>query len=232
MEENVLDFSLINCNQNAIDNFSPEQILASDVVLISIIIDKSGSVDKHSSKLVDCVNMYINDMKNSHHANKILVQIIEFNEKVDIVHGFKPISQMSTYSLNCGGLTALYDAVHLSLANSCDYQRNLTDPSNSLDCKNIVLIITDGGDNSSKSGPRDCFNIIDLIKKEEINYNSFSALLVGVGPENTHIFEKAAKDMGIEKVKVITDSTKDIKDTIGLLSASTSSVAAGGNVTF
>lgn len=231
MEENILDFSGLNMGSGTLDNFNVDDVMASEVILITLCIDKSGSVSSYAKELSDCVNGYVSEMKNSHHAPKILVQLIEFDSNVDIIHGYKPISEMGSINIKAGSCTALYDAVLVAMKNSLSYQTKLQDDAG-LDCKNIVFIVTDGGDNNSNSRPEESKAIIDQIIREEKNFNSFCSIIVGVGESNRSCFEKAQKEMGIQNLKVISDSAKAIRDVIGMLSASTSSAAAGSAVTF
>ena len=230
MEEELMDLSSLQFN-GTLNNFDPDNIMSSEVVLITLVIDKSYSVATFGSELKKCLTDYINEMKNSHHASKILVQTILFGEKVEIENGYRPISEIQDFNFKINGSgTALYDGVLVAMTNSLDYQNSLRDSG--LDCKNIVFVITDGCDNSSSHRPDEVKKLHEKLMTEEINMGSFSSILVGVGKSNESYFTEAKEDMGILNIKTITDSAKDIRSVIGMLSASTSSVAGGGAVIF
>lgn len=210
-------------------NFDPDSIATSETVLITLVIDTSGSVHSFESELKSCINGYVEEMRKSHHANKILVQVIKFNSTVTI-EGFKPIASLDPIEFHPNGSTALYDATIVALDNSLKYQENLVDVG--VSAKLIVFIVTDGNDNESKNSPAKAKALVDQLIVNEANMNDFTSILVGVGESNRRNFEKAAREMGISQVKVISDSSKDIRDAIGMLSASTSSAAQNQQFNF
>lgn len=211
-------------------NYSPEQLGVEETINAVFIIDKSGSVFKYVDELNNAWNEFITRMQKSHHANKIMVSVIEFNHNVDVVHGFRPISELKPIDMRprIDGTTALYNAVETGLKNALDYRKDLE--NSGVNCKTLLFVITDGDDNQS-GGPPAAAKVKDLIQEllqEERNFMSFESILFGVGEEAK--FEEAQQLMGIKHLAKVGTSADDIRKMIGMISQSITSASAGQNI--
>jgi len=210
-------------------NFNPEEIEVDETINAVFVIDTSYSVEIYINELNAAFNDFTESMQKSHVADKLFVSTVEFDKKVRISSGFRPVTSIPVmdFSKNLGGWTSLYDAVHTGLKNALDYRENLE--NSGVETKTLLFVITDGEDNSSTSPPSKVKNIISKLNKEEKSAFSFTSVLFGLG--NQANFKKAQKDMGIEHLAQIGTSGDEIKRMIGFISQSISSVSAGKSLT-
>ncbi len=210
-------------------NFNPEEIEVDETINAVFVVDTSYSVSTYVKELNAAFNDFTESMQKSHVADKLFVSIVEFDKRVRVSSGFRPVTSVPVmdFSKNLGGWTSLYDAVFTGLTNALDYRENLE--NSGVETKTLLFVITDGEDNSSQNPPGKVKNIISKLKMEEKSAFSFTSVLFGLG--NQANFEKAQKDMGIEHLAKIGTSGDEIKRMIGFISQSISSVSAGKSLT-
>ena len=130
-----------------------ESLGAAEYTLVSIIVDASSSVANFKDELESCIQEILKSCKYSPRAENLLVRLVQFNNSLEEIHGFKLLEQcnLDDYSnvLRVGGMTALYDATENSISATFDYGSQLTE--NDFDANGIVFVITDGGENRSTS---------------------------------------------------------------------------------
>lgn len=213
-------------------NFDPQEISSDETINAVLIVDVSPSVDSYINDLNAAFKDFIEEMQRSHVAEKLMVSIIEFNEKINVLSGFQPVSSIDTKKIvfrPCGSGTALYDAVLSGITNAVNYRTNLE--NSGVNCKTLIFTITDGGDNSSRNNAAKVKNALEDILKDEKNSFSFESILFGVG--NDADFENAQKGMGIKHLARIGNTGKEIRKMIGFISASISkSSGANAQVVF
>jgi hypothetical protein len=164
-------------------NFSatkPEVLGATEYTLCSIIVDISGSVSPFSNELLEVVKSVVEACQKSPRADNLLLRLVSFNDSVMEVHGFVPISSInpSDYqALQCGGMTALFDATYEGIGATLSYGQKLVDQD--FDVNGIIFCIGDGWDNSSTMSPRAIKDLVDkAVIGEEIE--SLLTILVGI----------------------------------------------------
>jgi uncharacterized protein YegL len=206
-------------------NFNPDEIQVDETINAVFCVDTSSSVGSYVKELNYAFNEFTEAMKKSHIADKLMVSVIEFNSKVNIQCGFKPIStfQKVDFSKKIGGMTALYDGVLLGIKNALAYRQNLE--NSGINTKTIIYVITDGADNVSVNSANMIAKEIADQKKDERGAFSFSSILFGVG--NQADFQAAQQEMGIEHLAKIGTSGAEMKKMIGFISQSISSMSAG-----
>ncbi len=206
-------------------NYNPDEIDTDETINAVFVIDTSYSVIDYVNELNFAFNDFTESMQKSHIAEKLFVSIIEFNDKVTVSNGFRPISSIPPmdFSNRLGGWTALYDAVDLGLRNALDYRENLE--NSGIETKTLLFVITDGEDNKSKIAPHTIKKKMKVMKKDERSAFSFTSILFGVGYKAN--FEKAKNDMGIEHIAEIGTSGDELKKMIGFISQSISNVSSG-----
>lgn len=222
--------STVDYNYNY-GNYNPENLGVEETVNAVFCIDKSGSVLDYVDEMNKAWNEFIERMQKSHHANKIMVSVVEFNHNVDVLHGFRPISELKPVDMRprIDGRTALYEAVGAALKNALDYRRDLE--NSGVNCKTLLFVITDGDDNASSGGDSAAAKVKDQIQellKEERNYMSFESILFGVG--NQAKFEEAQQLMGIKNLAKVGTTPDEIRRMIGIISQSVTSASTGQGV--
>lgn len=218
----------MNFNLN-FKNFNPEEINVEETINLVFIRDNSPSMERNNAinELNKAYNEFLNEMKNSHLGEKIMVSDIEFNEHINIIHGFKRIADVNDInSTTSGRATALYDAVHSGIKNAMEYRTQLE--STGINCKTLVFVITDGEDNVSSTSPSEIKNMINDILKDEKNTLSFTTILFGIGDSN--YFEHAQQEMGIQNLATLSHTAKDIRKMINFISQSVSKSSSGQKV--
>lgn len=128
----------------------PDKLSSTEYTLVSLVLDKTGSVSGFAPQLLDVKKSIIQACRKSPRANFLLFRNTEFNDSVEEVHGFLELQTIdeNQYQVpQCTGLTALYDAVFSAVAASNLYAKDLTDKE--FGVNSIVFVITDGDDNRS-----------------------------------------------------------------------------------
>ncbi len=214
------NFNLPDFNINY-GNFDPREISSDETINAVLIIDVSPSVSSYVNEMNAAFKDFLEEMQRSHVSEKLMVSIVEFNEKSNVRSGFQPVISIDPASIDfrpCGRGTALYDAVLAGLTNAITYRFNLE--NSGVNCKTLVFIITDGEDNASKNSASSVKNVMDDLLHQEKNAFDFESILFGVG--NDADFERAQKEMGIKHLAKIGHTGKEIRKMIGFISASIS----------
>jgi Ca-activated chloride channel homolog len=115
---------------------------------VGILVDTSGSMDMKLSRSRAAAREFLKTMNQEDEGF-----LIEFNDSVEMMHGFtndfKEIDENLNH-LNPKGLTALFDALHTGL-------REMHKARNS---RKALLMISDGGDNHSRYTAEDIASIV------------------------------------------------------------------------
>jgi len=121
---------------------------------IVCIVDRSGSMGNIRADAQGGLNSFIKEQADLGKAN---LTIVEFDAVVNTVCDQVDINEAEEYELHPRGSTALLDAIGLVVGDAPKY--------NTDDGKTIVVIVTDGGENSSQEWTRD--KIFDLITERK-----------------------------------------------------------------
>jgi len=163
----------------------PEDLGAAEYTLVTIVTDTTGSVAGFENTLRNAVIDAVHACGKSPRADNLLVRFVTFSTELHEVHGFKTLRQIDPHQdyqpLQCGGMTALYDASKEAISATDAYAKILTE--NDFDVNGIVFIITDGMDNRSRYGRTDIANVIQKVKRDE-SLESLLAILIGVNAED------------------------------------------------
>ncbi len=170
-----------------------EDIVASDVTLVTLLVDASSSI--HDRGLEDAVregqNLLVDALGETREKESILMALWTFNDDVRVVHsyvGLGDVTRLDQHTYRGLGCTRLYDTWCDALLANVAYAEQLR--SSGTPCKSVVVIITDGEDVGSKRRVSDCERISrDLLASEQ-----FTLAFVGVGAAD---FQKVAKEMGV-----------------------------------
>jgi hypothetical protein len=126
---------------------------------IILIVDRSGSMSSIREDAQGGINTFIKEQQKEGNANLTLV---EFDQQIDAVYKQTDIKNVNDYELMPRGGTALYDAIGATLANA---------DSVATTGKKIVVIVTDGGENSSREWTQEAiFDRIDSLKENDWDF--------------------------------------------------------------
>ncbi len=171
-----------------------EDIVASDVTLITVLIDASSSIA--SSGLEDAVrdgqNALIDAFRDSKEKDSVLLALWTFGSDVNVVHSYVPIddaTRLDASNYAGAGATRLYDTWVDALAANVAYAEQLR--ASGTPCKSVAVVVTDGADCGSRRRATDCARISkDLLASER-----FQLAFVGVGADAD--FRPTARSMGV-----------------------------------
>lgn len=200
---------------------------ASEYTLVSIAQDFSISVGGFKKEMEKCLKEIIAACVKSKRCDNLMLRLQGFNSSLIEVHGFKPLGDcnQSDYDdcINIGGATALYDATENAVEALGIYGQDLVD--NEYDVNAILIVITDGDDNSST-------NTIDQIKQafQKINKSeaieSIVSILVGVNVDSDidQLLQNFKDDVGFDQyVGVDNADAKTLAKIANFVSSSISS---------
>ena len=171
-----------------------DDIVASDVTLVTLLVDASSSI--HQRGIEDAVregqNMLVDALSQSRERDSMLMALWTFNDELRVVHsyvGVDDVTRLDASSYQAAGCTRLYDAWCDALAANVAYAQRLRDAGTP--CKSVVVIVTDGEDVGSRRLVSDCASLSrDLLASEQ-----FTLAFVGVGTDVD--FHAVARAMGV-----------------------------------
>lgn len=135
-----------------------------DLTDITLVVDRSGSMESCKTEAQGGINAFIADQKTK--AGEAVFSLLQFDTEYDYVFHSKPIKQVEKYELVPRGMTALLDAVGKAInetgtrlaAISEDQRPGLV----------VIAIITDGQENSSHEFTRAV--IKTMIERQQKDY--------------------------------------------------------------
>jgi hypothetical protein len=156
---------------------------ASEYTLVAIAADETGSVASFARQIEKTIQEVVKACRYSARADNLMLRTVVFNNNEDVreVHGFKPLSECDVAAYdNClqpGGMTNLYDASYSCASSLNQYGEELSKQDYGVN--GIVIVITDGDDNASKTTPNMLKDVIAQgISGEHLE--SCVSILVGV----------------------------------------------------
>ena len=180
-----------------------ERIGATEYTLATIVVDVSGSVTNYKKEMEDAIKEIIASFENSPRKDYLMIRIVTFDTQMKELHGFKLLADCNpddyTDCLKIGGCTALFDASNNAIAATNDYAKKLY--GQDFDVNAIVVIITDGDDNSSNEATAATVKTTLGASVREESLESMLSILVGVGvsdyPELQDYLNDFKKEAGI-----------------------------------
>jgi len=180
---------------------SVDDVTASDVVLVTQMIDDSGSISgcNNEKHVRDGHNLALEALINSKQKDSILALTRYLNGLV--LFPYRPIEQAikmdSKNYIACGG-TPLYDEIIVLLGTVLAKSQEFA--NNGVPVRTITLITTDGRDeHSKKSKPKDVATVIkDMLKSES---HIIAAMGIDDGETN---FREVFAEMGVLEKWILT----------------------------
>lgn len=242
MNEAISDGLLSSSSQATLSNFpdlnaqiqqglgvTPDEIATKDVVLVSMLIDDSGSIRfaSQSDAVRQGHNLVLDSIQESKQEDNVLVHVRYLNGTVLTPYvRVQDAAKMTTHNYNPNGGTPLYDETVVFLASiAAKYQEF---QSAAVPCRCITLIVTDGVDEHSyRSNDRDVKHIVtDLLKTED-----HIIATMGIGDDKDQ-WDPVFEGMGIPEDWRLTPSTSghDIRAAFSMFSKSAVRVSQSGVV--
>lgn len=196
-----------NAKGIAFSGVRPSDLGATDYTLVTIVRDKSGSVSNFKDALVKSTREAVRACGLSPRASNLLLRVVDFNDNVEEVHGFKELRQIDAdkeYDMRCYGSTALHDAVINAAKATQGYGKTLFD--NDFGVNSIIFIETDGEENASNAVKVESVKIAidELIQSEVVE--SCIIILIGVNAGRCSTYLKGFQTkVGINKYIDIKD---------------------------
>lgn len=194
---------MVDCNCDSCQNYKP---LSNDLI-VTFVLDCSGSMQSVRLKTIEMVNEYIKAQKAE--DGKTLFNFLLFNSNVETVRNAQDIDTFEPLTVANyipSGWTALYDAIGQGIVNTDSLITKLSKKECSVP-KVLFVIVTDGMENASKK--HNLTSIRDLITDREGKGWSFAYLganqdawLVGsqFGITAGHSFNFDANPIGIRSM--------------------------------
>ena len=174
-----------NMQTTQVANFSfsgvrPEKLGSTEYTLVTLVIDKTGSVNGFEQQLLSMKQAVIEACHRSPRADYLMLRCTEFNDSVDEEHGFTELTRVDPARYRapqCTGSTALYDATCNAVIATNEYARMLSDQDFSVN--GLVVVVTDGDNNSSHHTAKDvAAEVVRGVRQEWLE--SLNVILVGV----------------------------------------------------
>lgn len=163
-----------------------DELGATEYTLATIVVDTSSSVYQFESDLEKTLKEAVRALQYSPRADNLMLRVLKFDSRHEEIHGFKLLENinLSDYDgvLRCGGSTALFDASVDSIEAIKNYAKQLN--SQDVDVNGIVIVLTDGDDNSSSLGVQSVGQAKHACLQEEA-LESVLSILVGVNVQST-----------------------------------------------
>lgn len=171
-----------------------EEIEASEVTLVTILLDASSSMMTRGLEQAACegYNSLLQTFANSEESENILVALWLFHDGQQVIHSYVSLDEaarLNKQNYQPGGTTHLYDTWCKALGANVAYAQQLRDSGTP--CRSIVVVITDGEDVGSQRRLSHCRQL----SKDLLDSERFVLAFVGLGAE-TH-FRWVAQQMGI-----------------------------------
>jgi hypothetical protein len=215
-----------------------DKLTATEYTLAVIAADGSGSTNAFRPQMEKTIRDAVEGCQKHARGDNMMIRLTEFDDSLEERHGFKMVKQcnLADYSgcMKLGGSTALYDSAHNAVESLLDYAKRLHDQD--YDVNAIVIVLTDGGDNASRFGPREIRKLVDRARQEEY-LESLWMILVGINPgkdrQLTDYLDKFAREAGFDQYLDLADTSADRFAKLGgfisqSISSQSSSLGTGG----
>jgi len=146
-----------------------DDVLASEVVLVTQLIDDSSSIAYNNNTKVVCDghNLVIEALEGSKQNDGILAHATALNSGV--LYPYQSIDPGIHLGMNYQphGNTPLYDQTIVTLATVLAKSKEFTD--NGVACRTVTLLVTDGADVGSSARASDVKKVVDDMLRQEMH---------------------------------------------------------------
>ena len=178
---------------------SVDDVTASEVVLLTQLLDDSSSISSGGNTQVVCDghNLVLEALEGSNQNDGILAHATTLNSGT--LYPYQPIDSHIRLGANYSprGTTPLYDQAIVALATVIAKAKEFTD--NGVACRTVTLIMTDGCDVGSRARPSDVAKVVGDMLRQETHIIS----AMGINDGHTD-FKKVFANMGIQDEWILT----------------------------
>lgn len=225
MNQDVSDLLVHNLSDQTLQATTqavdPSELDTEQVTLVTFVVDASSSMSSHRQTMIDALNAIIKDLQGYKQSDQMLVSSWQFDTTSKLLFAAKKIADVTddfnSYAPN--GYTALYDSLEDALTAGRTYAQELMDEDYQV--RMIVVVLTDGEDNSSRTTASKVRKLSQALTVEE------TAILALVAFQGYQQFDAKtiADNLGIPNVLEEDWSSNDavhtsIKKLTGMISAS------------
>ncbi|MFH1098784.1 MAG: hypothetical protein V1723_02610 [Candidatus Uhrbacteria bacterium] len=177
-----------------------DDVPASEVFLVGILVDDSGSIRfaSNAQAVRDGHNGVMTALKDSKQGSGILVHCRYLNGT--ILYEVVPLDQaveMTAHNYDPNGCTPLYDQAIVLLGTIAAKAQEFADAG--VVCRTATLLVTDGNDEHSRARAVDVKKIVDAMLKAERH------IVAGLGVDDGSTnFRQVFRDMGIRDEWMLT----------------------------
>ena len=117
---------------------------------VAIIVDQSGSMESIKAETISSINAQIKTIKKEAKKSNTSITLTLFSDKVEILKFANPLAdqkELADKDYTPGGFTAMYDAIGMTV----ERMKKEIDDINDTETAVLVIIITDGQENASKT---------------------------------------------------------------------------------
>jgi hypothetical protein len=139
--------------------------MKSDLTDITLVVDRSGSMEKVREDAEGGVNSFIEQQAKE--PGEALLTLVQFDTEYEFLHKGVPITEVPKYQLVPRGMTALLDAVGRAINETGERLAKMDE----LDRPGLVIfvVMTDGLENSSKEFSKS--DVKAMIERQQEKYN-------------------------------------------------------------
>lgn len=193
-------------------------------VAIAVVLDKSGSMGLVREGTITGFNTYVDNQKNE--PGEATLTLVFFDTEYDVKYVDKPLADvkhLAPEDYYPGGNTALNDAIARAITEIG--AKLAAKPEKDRPAKVVMVIVTDGQENSSKEYklPEGTATIKKMIEHQEKTY-SWQFIFLGAGLDAV----KQAASYGIDASRAAQYDAGQEKSVFRVASASTSRARSGG----
>lgn len=185
-----------------------DDVQASEVVLLALLIDDSGSIQFAGNAQVvrDGHNLCIDALAATKQKDGILAMCRYLNDNPcingNILYPFRAIAdaeRMTTKNYKADGGTPLYDETAIILGTVLTKAQEFEDAG--VSCRTITVIVTDGADAGSRRQTSTTVRpiVLDMLRKER-----HIIAFMGIKDQNGVDYEFIAREMGIPNEWILT----------------------------
>ena len=139
--------------------------MRSDLTDITLVVDRSGSMDAIQSDAEGGVNAFIEKQVNE--PGEALLTLVQFDTEYEFLQKGVPIDKVPQYQLRPRGATALLDAVGRAINETGERLAKM--PEQNRPGLVIFVIMTDGLENSSREFTKS--QVKEMIEEQQNKYN-------------------------------------------------------------
>lgn len=192
-----------------------DELNTDDVTLVALILDESSSMENVRNDVIDAFNTMTRALADSKSRDSILLSAWKFSDESRLLFNYTPIEQVKDLTLAQyapNGMTALYDATLDGITGAVGYGQDLRNAG--IRTRSIIVVLSDGGDNSSRTTAANIRAVSEDLIKQEI----YTLAFIGLGDEA--YFSGIASGMGFPEVITSANTGSEIRKALHLVSGS------------